>query len=272
MRLGFISDLHVDNQLYNLDDYLDNLSRLIDLKAIELLVIGGDIANHYSVTLDFVEDLQKLAGIPVYFVPGNHDFWDRSTSYDKINSMAIYDIYRDHPQSLIESPLKINDEFALVGHTAWYNHVRYNRDRFDANQIEKGRFKGISWQDKKFINWQAKDKEVSEYFASKVETDLNQVQADKFILVTHMVTIAEFTMPMPHRVFDFFNAYIATDDFKRLYDKYPIEHSFMGHVHFRHSHQDEKTLYYANSLGYVKEWRSKDMMRELEAAIVLLDI
>lgn len=272
MRIGFISDLHVDNQLYKVDDYLNELSRLIESKAIELLVIGGDIANHYSMTLAFVENLQRLAGVPIYFVPGNHDFWDRSTSYDKINSMSIYDIYRQHPQSLIESPLMLNDKYGLVGHTAWYNHVRYNRDRFNENQIEKGRFKGIKWQDKKFVNWQAKDKEVSQYFADKVKADLHKVQAEKFILVTHMVTIPEFSIPLPHRVFDFFNAFIATDDFKEIYEKYPIDHSFMGHVHFRHLHRDNKTIYYANSLGYVKEWRSKDMMSELESAMVILDI
>jgi hypothetical protein len=40
-------------------------------------------------------------------------------------------------------------------------------------------------------------------------------------------------MSTPHRIFDFFNAYIGTKDFNYIYDSYNIQYSIMGHVHFR---------------------------------------
>lgn len=272
MIIGFISDLHIENRTFEIDEYIEALMHVMAKRSIKQLMIGGDISNHYSVTLKFVEQLQAKSQIPVYFIPGNHDLWDRYTPQEDINTMEIYDIYRAHPQSLIEKPLLLNENTGIVGHTAWYNYIKYNRNRFNERQIEAGKFKGIKWQDKKFIRWPYSDKEMSQIFAQQVQKDIEQLNAQKLILVTHMVTRPEFTMPLPHRVFDFFNAYIATNDFRHIYDNYPIAHSFMGHVHFRHQVEEDGIKYYANSLGYVKEWRTKNLIDEIDHAMVTIEI
>lgn len=272
MKIGFISDLHVDNQHYQISDYLKELAYQIRQQELELFIIGGDISNHYQLTLRFVEELQDLAACPVYFIPGNHDFWERKQTYQKIDSLKIYEHFRQHPQSLLEAPIQLNGDYGLVGHTAWYNYAYYNQERFNLKEIASGKYKGVTWQDKKFINWQQKDQEISKYFADLVAQDMRKLMSKKIILVTHIVTIPQFTMPIPHRIFDFYNAYIATNDFNEIYRNYPISHSLMGHVHFRHRHQEEATQYHANSLGYVKEWRSKDMRKEIVASLVIIEI
>lgn len=272
MRIGFISDLHVDNFTYEVQDYLDTMSEIIKKNTIETLVIGGDITNSYKTTTDFVEKLQSQTNIQVYFIPGNHDLWDRASDKADINTMNIYKQYKEHPQCLIESPIMLNDRIGLIGHTAWYNYVKYNKEKFSLDKIKKGRYKGVTWQDKKYIQWPKEDPEMSKYFAEVIENDIQKLQAESYILVTHMITIPEFTMPLPHRVFDFFNAYIATDDLLSLYENYPIEKSIMGHVHFRGEVERKGTLYITNSLGYVKEWRSKDMRKEIQNALYICDV
>lgn len=270
MRIGFIADLHVDlNSQVPMSKYSDELLRLLELKKVDLLVIGGDIANHYTKTISFVEELQKQAGIPIYFIPGNHDFWEKGKEK---NTRKIYQLYKDHPQSLVETPLILSDEYTLVGHPAWYNHAIYNREAFDPKKIERGQYRGGFWQDKLQMDWEATDQEVSKEFAEIIQTDLESVTTDKIILQTHMVTIPEFTMPMPHRVFDFFNAYIATDDLKELHKEYPITHSFMGHIHFRAQIKKDATKFITNSLGYRREWRKKKFRQELADSLVTLDI
>lgn len=271
MKIGFIADLHIDRNFeLQPKDYTYELLKLIDEKEIVLLVIGGDIANHYSLTLTFVEDLQKQAGIPVYFIPGNHDFWEEKK--DRKTTLKIYDMYANHPQSLLESPKQLTDAYTLVGHTAWYNHAVYDKEAFSQNEIEKGKYRWTYWQDKLRMDWQASDGEVSTYFTKKIQEDLKKVTTDKIILQTHVVTIPEFTMPMPHRVFDFFNAYIATNDLKDIHKEHPITHNFMGHVHFRGKVEREGTKFITNSLGYRKEWRSRDIKKELRKSLVILEI
>lgn len=270
MRISFISDLHVDlNRRASINAYRYELLKLIEAEKTELLVIGGDISNHYQTTIDFVESLETSAGIPVYFIPGNHDFWEDSIKKD---TWGIYQIYQQHPQSLIESPLQLNETYTLVGHSAWYNHAIYDKKRYSENEIEKGKYRFAYWQDKLNLDWQAKDREVSKYFADIIQKDLDQVTTDKIILQTHIVTIPEFTMPMPHKIFDFFNAYIATDDLKEIQKKYPITHNIMGHVHFRTQLFKENSYYIANSLGYRREWRSKVLRDELKKAMITIEI
>lgn len=270
MRVSFISDLHVDlNRRASINAYRYELSLLLEEEESDLLVIGGDISNNVQTTLDFVEVLEKDVGIPVYFIPGNHDFWEDSVKKD---TWGLYRIYQQHPQSLVESPLKLTDEYSLVGHPAWYNHAVYDKNKYNEEEIELGKYRFAYWQDKLNLDWQGTDREVSKHFAEIIKKDLEKVETDKIILQTHMITIPEFTMPMPHKIFDFFNAYIATDDLEGIHKKYPISHQFMGHVHFRAQVKKEGSRFITNSLGYRREWRSKSLRQELKNAIITIEI
>lgn len=270
MRISFISDLHVDlNPEESIACYQEELLRLIEREGTETLVIGGDISNHYQTTLSFVEVLEREAGIPIYFVPGNHDFWEESKEK---NTWEIYSLYKNHPQSLLESPVKLTKDYSLVGHTAWYNHAVYDQEKYSEAEIEKGKFRWTYWQDKLQMDWQMTDKELSKYFAELIREDLEKVRTDQIILQTHVGTIPEFTMPMPHRVFDFFNAYMTTNDLAAIRKEYSIPYHFMGHIHFRAQIEKEGSQFMSNSLGYRREWRTKSLEKELAESLVNLDL
>lgn len=271
MRVGFISDLHVDRNVEAPSiKYLDTLLKISKEQNLKMLVIGGDISNHYSTTIRFVEELQKQAEIPVYFIPGNHDFWEEQDATK--DTRGIYQLYKEHPQSLIEHPLQLNETYTLVGHPGWYNHAIYDQEQFTADEVERGKFRWAYWQDKLRLDWELPDQDVSRLFSKIIDKDLKKVTTDHIILQTHVVTIPEYTMPMPHRVFDFFNAYIATDDLKNIHHKYPITHQLMGHVHFREKINRENTEFITNSLGYRREWPSKDLYQEMQNSLVILDL
>ncbi len=271
MRVGFISDLHIDRNFERPPaDYLKRLKQMVSKKDLDMLIIGGDISNHYTRTLTFVENLQNLAEIPVYFIPGNHDFWEEKDATK--DTKGIYQLYKEHPQSLIESPQQLNDEYTLVGHPGWYNHAVYDKEQFSADEVEHGKFRWTYWQDKMRMDWEMSDREVSKHFSQIIEEDLKKVTTPKIILQTHVVTIPEFTMPMPHRIFDFFNAYMATDDLKQVHKKYPISHQIMGHVHFREALRRNETQFITNSLGYRREWWSKDLEKEINRSLYIVDL
>lgn len=271
MKVGFISDLHIDrNPEIPSAEYVTRLKEIIAFKKLDRLVIGGDISNHYSSTIKFVEALQNQAEIPVHFIPGNHDFWEEADATK--DTKGIYQIYKDHPQSLIERPLQLNDAYTIVGHPGWYNHAVYDKDKFTPEEVEQGKFRWAYWQDKLRMDWEMTDQEVSTHFTNIITNDLEKVSTKNIILQTHVVTVPEFTMPMPHRIFDFFNAFIATDDLKNVHKEYPISHQFMGHIHFRSKIQKEQTEFISNSLGYRREWWSKDFTDEVLKSLTILDL
>ena len=48
MRVGFISDLHIDRNMEILPiQYLKTFVHMIKKQKLEMLIIGGDISNHY---------------------------------------------------------------------------------------------------------------------------------------------------------------------------------------------------------------------------------
>src|SRR5699024_10880000 len=126
MRVGFISDLHVDRNVEVPSiKYLDTLLKISKEQNLKMLVIGGDISNHYFTNIRFVEELPKHAEITVNFIPGNHDFGEEQDATK--DTRGIYQLYKEHPQSLIEHPLQLNETYTLVGHPGWYNHAIYDQ-------------------------------------------------------------------------------------------------------------------------------------------------
>lgn len=260
-QIGFISDLHIDSSHeYQPADFLSALAQLMTDHCLDQLVIGGDITNHYSTTIQFVERLQNQTGIPVYFIPGNHDYWEMGERIP--DSEKVHQIFIEHPQSLMNKPIILNDEIGLVGNPGWYNHA-YHDKRFSKEELEIGKYRMATWQDKVYTKWQQSDADLSKTFIFDTEQDILRVDRPNIILVTHVITIPEFTIPLPNKVFDFFNAYIATDDFDEIYQKYNVTHSIMGHVHYRGEINRDGTRFVTNSLGYQKQWWTNELYREL---------
>lgn len=265
MRVGMISDLHIDYSRYQLAEWIRELDRVCQAQAVELLVLGGDITNDATQTIATVEQLQAELGLPVYFIPGNHDYWQDAKAPK--DTWGIHERFRQHPQCLMHAPLRLSDQVTLVGHPLWYNHAIYDRDQFTPEQIERGRYKLSTWQDKRRMDWGLPDQAVSARFAQELVAQLDQVTTPEIWLVTHMVTHPLMTIPMPHRAFDFFNAYIATDALKPIYPIYPITLSVMGHVHIRHRLTEDGVTYVTNCLGYEKQWRTDSFAGEISDAL-----
>lgn len=271
IKIAFISDLHIDkNRRSEPDEYLDLTAKLIKNNKIDLFIIGGDISDSYSMTFDFVEQLQHKTRIPVYFVPGNHDYWQKGI--EEKDTWGVHKRYIEHSQSLVNSPLDINRQVGVVGNCAWYNHAYYNKDRFSPEEIERGRYKGAVWRDRTYLDWKMSDQEVSKIFAEQIQKDIELINKNQIILVTHIVTVPELVVPMPHKAFDYFNAFIGTDDLDEIIRAYPVTHNFMGHVHYRHEIEKDNVKYILNCLGYGREWPDKDIYGQLESAMYILEI
>ena len=74
----------------------------------------------------------------------------------------------------IGRPFIINDEWAIVGNTGWYDYS-YADTRFTQDKNPKGKHYGATWQDKVRMDWSLSDQQLSKIAANKVEEDIKRV-------------------------------------------------------------------------------------------------
>lgn len=273
MRIGILSDLHIDGNEKALPEgqnYEKLLSRLLKKQQVDQLLLAGDISSDYRVSQEFLNRLQDESGVPVLFVPGNHDFWSKKNGVTQTKD--IYDFFQRQPESLIARPRILNDEWAVVGSPGWYDYGYGNHNMYSLKKFSEKKYRFASWNDRHYIDWGLSDREVSRRMLRQLESDLSQVGDRKVILMTHVATHPEFVVPLPHKIYDYFNAFLGSASYEALYEKYPIALSVMGHVHFRKTYRTKETTFVSACLGNKKHWRSTDPADELEQTLVTMDL
>ncbi|MDC7126578.1 MAG: metallophosphoesterase [Spirochaetales bacterium] len=265
MRIGAISDIHIDiNENYPLQDIL---SETINRNKLDLLLIAGDISNNYQVSIQFVEKLKSNSGVPVYFVPGNHDLWDLENKID--DTWKIYETFSEHPDCLCGKIIEL-DDWSIIGNPGWYDYSKgnktYNIEDFDKKTINRR-----VWQDSINVKWNKTDNEVHNIMLQNLEKQLLSCNGKNIITVTHMLTLPEFKVPESWQNWDYFNAFLGSKDYGELFKNFNVKYSIMGHVHFRKQLIKNKIDYRCVCLGYHKEWKNKDVYSEVQDALSIID-
>ena len=113
MKIGTISDLHIDRHTYiNSEGYMQALVDCAIKRQLDLLIIAGDISNNYQMTCAFISQVKAQINIPVLFVPGNHDYWSDQLDH---SSTDIVTSFRQQPECLMTQPYIINDNWEILG-------------------------------------------------------------------------------------------------------------------------------------------------------------
>jgi putative phosphoesterase len=272
MKIGVISDLHIDrynDETLQQKDFSLTLANEVNRQALDMLLIAGDISNDHMRSFRFLKALEQMTGIEIYFVPGNHDFWNQSQ--DDKSTWDIYNFFKNTKYYRAGSPVDLGNGWALVMNAGWYDYS-YASDRFSYDRLKERSYYGGTWQDLVRIDWQMSDVEVSKKMAENAQQDLESVKDKKIILMTHVATHKAFRVPMPNRIFDYYNAFIGTSDFDSFYEDYDIRYSIMGHIHFRHKVEEGGVEYICACLGYKREWRTKEIVHEIRDALEVIEI
>lgn len=274
MKIGTISDLHIDRNnayLNKGESFEDALSDLLRERQVDLLLIAGDVSNHYLETDIFLKKTADLSGIPILFVPGNHDYWAKDHEQKDTHEVDAY--FRKQDYSLVDKPYIINDEWAVVGTPGWYDYGYGNHKVYSIEKFEKKQYSFATWNDKHYVDWGMSDQEVSRLMLEQITDNLKSVGNRQVILMTHVATHPEFVIPLPHRVYDYANAFLGAKSYEQLYDTFPnIMYSIMGHVHLRKSIIDDRRTYITACLGNFRHWKNKDIKHQLSKSLVTFDL
>ena len=121
MKIGYISDIHVDmgmliTDLYNLFD-----------QNVDVLIIAGDIGRPIQ-TVSFIDMLLDTFNTTIIFVPGNHDYYNYTNmTVEDVNAFYKQEFIDDNVHVLVNGE-KINIYGVnFVGATLWSDLAdRYN--------------------------------------------------------------------------------------------------------------------------------------------------
>ncbi|MFC4402537.1 metallophosphoesterase [Gracilibacillus xinjiangensis] len=272
MRLGVISDLHIDvnNEMVPSDSsYLDIMKEKISKEQIDVLLIAGDISNDYKISIQFLNDLEKQSKIKVFVVPGNHDYWSKENQVT--DTWKIYEAFKQWDGCLSGKPYQLNDEWIVIGDSGWYDYS-FGDVAFSEADFNKGNYMDRTWQDFIYTDWNRTNIEMHHHFYQKIREELETHKDKKIIMMTHMLTHPSFTVPMPNQKWAYFNAFLGSKHYSRLYEDYNVKYGIMGHVHYRKIEHTDKTTMICACVGNNNEWQTKDLAKELDDAFYVMEL
>lgn len=266
MKMGVISDIHADiNGAYPL---LEALRAKLEREGADCLVIAGDISNHYTSTLRFVEELAQRVGKSVYFVPGNHDLWDQAGECR--DTRSIYERYSRHPGCLVDKTVDLGAGWILTGETGWYDYS-LGDPRYCARDFEERQKGGRVWQDSLHVHWHAPDRDVHRAMLHRLRERLAD-REKKYIAVTHMIPNALFSVSSGTEDWDYFNAFLGSREYGKAFMRAGVRYALFGHVHYRKQLKEDGVHYICPCLNYHTQWKSDALAHEIDEALVCVDL
>ncbi len=114
-RVTWLTDLHLN---FLPGDAVDKFLASVAATRADSFIISGDIAESQNVT-EYLEWIASRLGRPVYFVLGNHDFYNGSIVRVR---EAVAKLCRRDPRLVWLStaePIALSSDVGLVGHDGW---------------------------------------------------------------------------------------------------------------------------------------------------------
>ncbi len=270
MKIGILSDLHVDlNFRKEKNLILDLCNNIINYK-VDLMLIAGDIANDYQFSLEILKKMEYMTGVKCLFVPGNHDLWN--VKHQDKNAWDIYNALQAFPGNLSREPYMINEDWVVIGDAGWYDYS-FGSPEFDLEEFDRMESNERIWMDKIFVQWDRPTREIHHYFYRKLEQLLQRYANKKIIFMTHVVPHEDFTVKYYPQMWDYFNGFLGSKDYGELVLNSGVKYAIFGHIHHRKEKQIGDTTFICNSLGYTREWRhSADAYLEIYRSFKTINI
>ena len=271
MKIGILSDIHIDINYSDTDRVTPSIIKYIRENSLDLMIIAGDVASSYELTLDSLKDIEEKGGIPCLFVPGNHDIWVENHT-DK-TSWDIYELLKAHSHNLAIGPYEINKDWVVIGDLGWYD-FSFGDKKYSFKDFNLMKYEERVWQDSIKAVWDRSTLDMHKYFIDKLEIQLKKYKNKKIIVVTHVLPVLDFTVQPPSLMWEYMNAFLGSSEYGELILRYPnIKYAVSGHVHYRKRKKINGTEFICNCLGYSSEWFDNiDVEIEVNRAMMTIEI
>ncbi len=255
MKIGILSDLHVDLKGSSPPVMLRGLAAAMEENQVQAMIIAGDVANDYQVTLGFLDQLEETTGVRCLFVAGNHDIWNEKHPHK--TAWDTYGALQSFAGNLSNGPIALTDEWMVIGDLGWYDYS-FGNPKYTEAEFDRMKINGRLWQDKVKAVWGKATLEMHQYFYRKIKKQLESYQKKNIILVTHVLPIVDFTVQPPNKLWNYLNAFLGSRQYGELALAYAVKYSISGHVHYRRQKIYDGTTFICNCLNYTSQWIDND--------------
>ena len=255
MKIGILSDIHVDIDHTTPHGVLEGMVVAIKQNVADFMIIAGDVANDYELTLRALETIEDASGVPCLFVPGNHDIWNEK--HPDLNAWDTYEALKQFPGNLCNGPRELGNDWVVIGDLGWYDYSFGGRE-YSVEEFDRMKINGRLWQDKVKAKWDRSTLEMHRYFHDKLEQQLRVHRDKKVILVTHVLPLVDFTVQPPDKQWNYLNAFLGSREYGQLALNYSVAYSISGHVHYRKEQTYGETVFICNCLNYASQWLDND--------------
>jgi len=269
MRIGILSDIHVDINLEAGKPVMEGLKAAIKNKAIDKMIIAGDLASDYQLTLASLEEIETSTGVECLFVPGNHDIWNEN--HPDITAWDAYEWLKAHKGNLVNGPRNLVGDWVAVGDLGWYDYS-FGSPEFTLEEFDRMQIDDRLWQDKIKSIWGKPTRDMHRYFYEKLQQQLKAHQGKKIILVIHVIPIQEFTVQPPDRMWSYLNAFLGSAQYGELALEYNVPYVICGHVHYRMQERINNTGFICNCLNYSDQWIKPTPEQEIDDVLKVIEI
>lgn len=171
------------------------LNSILDAKP-DAVFLTGDVSHTGYTFISDLEFLAKRIGRPLYFVPGNHDYFGSSIPIVNSKIRELCTKYKDLVWMDEANTITLKDgedSIACIGHTGWYDSKEGNRDyikyTFDWRFIKD--FRDIKSWEERFAAFEKMSADSTRILVEKLERALETHK--RVFLLTHFPPFASAT-------------------------------------------------------------------------------
>ena len=271
MKIGILSDIHVDINFSDTDRVTPSIIKYIRDNSLDMMIIAGDVASNYELTLGSLKAIEEKGKIPCLFVPGNHDIWIEN--YPEKTSWEIYELLKSYSHNLANGPHEIDKDWVVIGDLGWYD-FSFGDKKYSFKDFTLMKYEERVWQDSIKAVWGRSTLDMHKYFLEKLENQLKMYQNKNIIVVTHVLPVLDFTVQPPSLMWEYMNAFLGSSEYGELISRYPnVKYAVSGHVHYRKRKKINETEFICNCLGYQSEWyENDDADIEVDRSMITIEI
>lgn len=264
MRLGFVSDIHIDiNRDWAMASAIAEGSRALGL---DRLYVVGDISNDAVLSISFVEKMKEQFGVETYLIPGNHDYYTFDESFGRMRHMFL----NTFPH--------IVDGIGIMGDTGWYDYSWLRYGNVGLAMKGKTSDNGGTWPDHRFIKFPKVYGNSAKWLTDvcvnnlyRQNNILNAANVSERIVATHMVPNEMFIERDDYNSPS--NCYFGSKALQSCIENIAPDFAFFGHTHTQHDKIVNGTHYICSPVGYMsyEHAQTKDALEFAIKHIVIYD-
>lgn len=260
MRILAISDLHAD--------FRENREWLAQISDADhrqdVLLLAGDVTDKQDLLERTLESLRRKFA-QLFFVPGNHELWDRERAYADAIAKFEHILERCAALDVCTEP-RVVDGIRIVPLFSWYARPEESADSLFRDKASEDQSR-TSWADDYFVRWPTfgADGGPAAHFLARNESRLAYDDERPTISFSHFLprgdlmlrTAAEIerdgrAIPDAHPYFNFSRVAGTAGLDRQIRRLRPVVHVY-GHQHRNRWREVDGVRYVSHCLGYPGE-------------------